>query len=338
MGSKLHLPARDRARAFVRFFVACAVIAGADSASARDNFPNRPISLIVPVAAGGGVDGLARLIAPAMSEILKQSVVVENVPGAGGTVGLSRVAKAAPDGYTIGLGNIGTHAFSATLYKQPRYDAVADFAPVGLVAEQPLILAARPDFPASNLPEFIAYAKANQDKMQFGSPGLGSGSHFACVMLNAAANLKVTHIPYKGGGPAMNDLIAGRLDYWCPFSATAIQLIRNKQIKAIALLSKERMAIAPEVLTADEQGLKGFNTTTWNALFASKGTPDEIVAVLNDAVNKAVTTAKVRARMENLGMNLIAPERQSPGYLRSFVKDEVERWAPAVRASGLSIE
>ena len=309
-------------------------------AHAQDSngFPNRPISLIVPVAAGGGVDGLARLIAPAMSENLKQSVVVENVPGAGGAVGLSRVARAAPDGYMIGLGNVGTHAFNQTLYKKPLYDAAADFAPIGLVAEQPLVLAVRPGLSVSNLNEFLAYAKVNHGRMQFGSPGLGSGSHFACVMFNAAAKLDIAHIPYRGGGPAMNDLIAGRIDYWCPFSATAMPLIGNNQIKAVAVLSKDRSAAMPDVPTAQEQGLRDFDTSTWNALFAPKGTPTEIVAALNVAVNKAVQNPKIRERMESLGMEIVSAERRSPEYLQKFVREEIERWAPAVRASGLSID
>ncbi len=303
-----------------------------------NGFPNRPISLIVPVAPGGGVDGLARLIAPAMSEHLKQSVVVENVPGAGGSVGLSRVARAAPDGYTIGLGNVGTHAFSQTVYKKPLYNAAADFAPIGLIAEQPLVLAVRPGLSVSNLNEFLAYAKINHAKMQFGSPGLGSSSHFACVMVNAAADLDIAHIPYRGGGPAMNDLIAGRIDYWCPFSATAMPLIRNNQIKAVALLSKDRSAAMAEVPTAQEQGLRGVDTSTWNALFASKGTPTEIVAVLNDAVNKAIQNPKIRERMDSLGMDIVSSDRRSPEYLQKFVREEIERWAPAVRASGMSID
>ena len=303
-----------------------------------NGFPNRPISLIVPVAPGGGVDGLARLLAPAMSEQLKQSVVVENVPGAGGSVGLSRVARAAPDGYTIGLGNVGTHAFSQTVYKKPLYNAVLDFAPIGLIAEQPLVLAVRPGLSVSNLNEFLAYAKINHGKMQFGSPGLGSSSHFACVMVNAAANLDIAHIPYRGGGPAMNDLIAGRIDYWCPFSATATPLIRNNQIKAVAILSKDRSAAMADVPTAQEQGLRGVDTSTWNALFASKGTPAEIVAVLNDAVNKAIQNPKIRERMDSLGMDIVSSDRRSPEYLQKFVRDEIERWAPAVRASGMSID
>ena len=294
--------------------------------------------MIVPVAPGGGVDGLARLIAPFMSEALKQTVVVENVPGAGGMVGLARVAKAAADGYTIGLGNIGTHAFSQTLYKRPLYDAVADFAPIALLAEQPLVLAVRSDLPVSTLPQFLEYAKKNADRMQFGSPGLGSGSHLTCVMFNAAAQLHITHIPYKGGGPAMNDLIAGRIDYWCPFSATALPLIRNGQIKSVSLLSKERAAIIPELPTAHEQGLKDFDGSTWNALFASKGTPPDIVKMLNLAVTQALVHPKVRDRMESLGMSLVSAERRSPEYLSIFVREEVGRWAPAIRASGLSIE
>ena len=174
--------------------------------------------------------------------------------------------------------------------------------------------------------------------MQFGSPGLGSGSHFACVMFNAAAKLDIAHIPYRGGGPAMNDLIAGRIDYWCPFSATAMPLIRNNQIKAVAVLSKDRSAAMADVPTAQEQGLRDFDTSTWNALFAPKGTPTEIVAVLNVAVNKAIQNPKIRERMESLGMEIVSAERRSPEYLQKFVRDEIERWAPAVRASGLSID
>lgn len=339
--SKMHLVSAGNMRQLVRLVLACATVAaGIEVAAAQSasSFPNRPISLVVPMGAGGGVDGMARLIAPAMSDVLKQSVVVENAPGAGGTVGLSRVSKAPPDGYLIGLGTIGTHAFSQTLYKRPLYNAASDFTPIGLVAEQPLILAVRPDLPVSNLQEFLAYARTNQDKMQFGSPGLGSGSHFACVMFNAAAGLSIAHIPYKGGGPAMNDLIAGRIDYWCPFSATAMPLIRNKQIKAVALLSKERLAVAPDLPTAHEQGMKDFEANTWNALFAPKDTPAHVVAVLNDAINKAVMNSRVRERLENLGMDLVTPERQSPDYLQKLVREEIERWAPAVRASGLSIE
>jgi tripartite-type tricarboxylate transporter receptor subunit TctC len=312
--------------------------ASVGAAQETKGFPSRPITLIVPVAPGGGVDGLARLIAPFMSELLKQPVVIENVPGAGGMVGLARVSKAAPDGYTIGLGNVGTHAFSQTLYKRPAYDAVADFAPVALLAEQPLLLAVRPDLPVSNLSDFVAYARANGERMQFGSPGLGSGSHLTCVMFNAVAKLEVTHIPYKGGGPAMNDLIAGRIDYWCPFSATAMPLIRSGQIKSVSVLSRERSPVMPALQTAHEQGFKGFDGSTWNALFASKGTPPEIVRILNEAAVQALHHPKVRDRMDSLGMTVVSAERRSPEYLAAFVRDEVSRWAPAIRASGLSIE
>jgi tripartite-type tricarboxylate transporter receptor subunit TctC len=301
-------------------------------------FPERPITLVVPMAPGGGVDGLARLLAPVMSEILKQPVVIDNAPGAGGTVGLARVSKAPPDGYTIGFGTVGTHVYTQALHQRPRYDAITDFAPVALLAEQPLVLAARPDLPVSNLKEFLAYAKENQSKMQFGSPGLGTGSHISCVMLNAAAGLDVTHIPYRGGGPAMSDLIAGRIDYWCPFSATAMPVIRNNQIKPLAILSRDRLAVMPELPTAHEQELKNFQASTWNALFASKGTPADIVAILNDAAIKAITDPRVRDRMAALGMDVVAPDRRSSDYLTSFVKRELERWTPAIKASGLNTE
>jgi tripartite-type tricarboxylate transporter receptor subunit TctC len=317
--------------------VLAALLAGVAPASAQD-FPSRPVTLIAPFAAGGGNDVLGRLIGPAMSEALKQPVLIENVAGAGGMTGSARVARAAPDGYTVGLGSVGSHAFSQTLYKRPLYNAVTDFAPVAMIADQPLLLVTRPDLPAKTLQEFIAYARANQGKMQYGSPGVGSATHLGCVLFNAAIGVDITHVPYKGGGQVMTDLIAGRIDYWCPFSTTAMPLVRGGKIKALALLARERLDVLADLPTAHEQGLANFEASTWNAMFAPKGTPAPVVNRLNEAVMKALGTDPVPARLRELGMSPAAPARRSPEWLGKFVQSEIEKWAGPIKASGLSID
>jgi len=303
-----------------------------------DAWPSRPVTLVAPFAAGGGNDVLARIIAPQLSEILKQPVVIENVAGAGGMTGSNRVAKAAPDGYTAGLGSVGSHAFSQTLYKKPLYDAANDFAPVGMIADQPLLLVVRKDMPVSNLKEFITYAKVNQKAMQHGSAGVGSATHLGCLVFNAAIGVEINHIPYRGGAPAMTDLIAGRIDYWCPFSTTAMPQIKGDTIKAIALLSLQRLAVLPDLPTAHEQGLTNFEASTWNALFLPKGTPPGIVRKFYDALVQAVGTAPVQQRLRELGMSPAAPDRRSPEFLAKFIPAEIEKWAAPIKASGISVD
>jgi tripartite-type tricarboxylate transporter receptor subunit TctC len=303
-----------------------------------DAWPSRPITLIAPFAAGGGNDVLARIIAQPLSEILKQPVVIENVAGAGGMTGSNRVARAAPDGYTAGLGTVGSHAFNQTLYKKPLYHAADDFAPVAMIADQPLLLVTRKDLPASNLKEFIAYAKTNQAKMQHGSAGVGSATHLGCLVFNAAIGVDVTHIPYKGGAPAMTDLIAGRIDYWCPFSTTAMPQIKSGTVKPIALLAMQRLDVLPDLPTAHEQGLANFEASTWNALFLPKGAPPAIVQKFHNAVVQAVATAQVRQRLNELGMSPAAPDRRSPEFLAKFIPAEIEKWAAPIRDSGISVD
>ena len=314
--------------------LACPVFAQEPAAS----WPSRPITLIAPFAAGGGNDVLARILAPPLSDILKQSVIIENVAGAGGMTGSNRVAKAAPDGYTAGLGSVGSHAFSQTLYKKPLYNAATDFAPVVMIADQPLLLVARKDLPAPNLREFITYAKANQSKMQHGSAGVGSATHLGCLVFNAAIGVNITHVPYRGGAPAMTDLIAGRIDYWCPFSTTAMPQIKGDTVKAIALFALQRLAVLPDLPTAHEQGLANFEASTWNAMFLPKGTPTAIVQKLHNAVVQAVVTAPVQQRLRELGMSPAPPDRRSPEYLAKFVPAEIERWAAPIKASGISVD
>jgi len=215
---------------------------------------------------------------------------------------------------------------------------VSDFVPVVLVAEQPILLIARKDLPASNLPEFIAYSKANQAKMQYGSPGAGSTSHLACVLLNAAVGVDVTHIPYRGGAPAYQDLIAGRIDYLCPYSSTAIPQIGSKAVKPIAILTKSRLPTLPNLASAQEQGLPNFEAYQWFALFLPKGTPAAIVQKLHDATVAAMDTPAVQGRLTELGVTVVAPERRSPKYLQKFIESEIEKWAAAVKASGVTAD
>jgi tripartite-type tricarboxylate transporter receptor subunit TctC len=305
---------------------------------AAQDWPTRPVTMVVPLAAGSGIDVLARVFAPRLSELLGQQVVVENISGAGGMTGASRVARAAPDGYEFLLGGTGTHAQSQTLYKHPLYNAVTDFAPVALIAEQPIVLIARKDLPANDLQEFVAYAKSNQEKLQYGSAGAGSAAHLACVLLNAAIGVNVTHVPYRGGAPAMQDLIAGRIDYQCPLIAIAIAQIESKTVKALAVLSSNRSPSLPGLATAREQGLANLDASNWSAFFLPKGTPPAIVAKLHDATVATMNTVVVRTRLKDVGTDLVALERTSPDYLKQFVASEVEKWAVPIKAAGVTGE
>ena len=304
-------------------------------ARAQD-WPTRPITLIVPFAAGGGVDVSARIQAAGMSRLLGQPIVVENIGAAAGMEGSLRVAKATPDGYTMLIGNSGTHAYSQALYKTPLYDSVADFTPVGLATKSPRILIARKDLPASNLKDFIAYVKANQSNMQFGSAGVGSGTHLPCVLLNMAMGVTVTHVPYRGEGPAQQDLIAGRLDYMCSTIQTGAALANNGVVKGIAVMSPRRVKIIPDLPTTAEQGLAGVEASVWNAFFLPPGVPDEIVRKLNRAMSDALDDPIVSKRLNDLGLEIVAPERRTPEYLAKFVPEEVARWTKIVHAAGIS--
>jgi len=306
----------------------------AHPANAQD-WPNRPMTMVAPFAAGGSTDAIARIVADGLSTQLHQPVVVENVGGAGGMTGTNRVAKAAPDGYQFVLGNVGTHAQNQTLYKAPLYNAATDFAPVVLMMDQSLVLVARNDFPASNLQDFIAYTKANQSTMQYSSSGAGGSNHLACVLLNAAIGISVTHIPYRAAGQAMQDLLAGRVDYQCPSAPTAMPQITGKTVKAIAILSKNRSPSLPDLPSAHEQGLTDFDIPSWYALFLPKGTPDAIVRKLNAAAVAAMNTQAIQDRLKTIGSDLVGPERRSPEYLGRFVADEIKKWAGPISASGV---
>jgi tripartite-type tricarboxylate transporter receptor subunit TctC len=292
--------------------------------------------MIVPYAAGGPVDTLGRILAARLSDILGQQVVVENAPGAGGMTGASRVAKAPPDGYTVLLSGSAVLAINQTLYKKPLYNAVTDFEHVALFSDSARVLITRTDFPANTLPEFVAYAKANQAKMQYGSAGAGSGMHVCAILLDVAMGTKITHVPYRGAAPAMQDLMGGRIDFVAEQISTALPQIQGHTVKAIATLSLDRAPGLEQLATAQELGLSGLDCGSWGSLSYPKGTPDEIVRRLAQAVNEAVETPAVRERFKSIGVTIPAPERRTPDYLAKFVVSEIARWAGPIKASGVS--
>ena len=302
------------------------------------NWPTRPMTMVVPFAAGGATDLIARTVAEGLRAELGQPVVVENIGGAGGMVGTNRVAKAAPDGYQMVLGNVGTHAQNQTLYKKPLYNVLTDFAPVGLVTDQSLVLVVRKDFPADNLQAFMAHAKANQRTIRYGSAGVGGSNHLACVLLNSTIGIDITHIPYRSGSQAMQDMLAGLLDYQCPSAPVALPQIQSKTVKAIAVLSKNRSESMPDLPSAHEQGLTGFDIPSWYALFLPRGTPAAIVQRLNRATLATLQMSSVQERLREMGSDLVSPERGTPDYLGQFVGTEIEKWARMIKASGIQIE
>ena len=321
----------------VMFAAAFAALVSAGQAGAQQ-FPARPVTMVIPFAAGGPQDTIGRVIAQRMSELLGQQVVVENVGGAGGMTGSKRVADAKPDGYTMVLGSVGTHAQNQTLYKRPLYNVETDFTPVAYLAITPIALITRPDLPVSNLKDFVAYAKANQGKMQFGSAGAGSATHLGCVVLNTAMGAPmITHVPYKGTGPAMQDLIAGRIDYLCEIIATAKPQIEGQKVKGVAIMTKERSPVLPDLATTLEQGLD-VQAYTWSSLFLPKGAPADVVKKLNEAAVDAIATPSVQEQLAKLGATVAAPNERSPQWLADFVKSEVKKWEAPIKASGVQVE
>jgi tripartite-type tricarboxylate transporter receptor subunit TctC len=317
---------------------ALAILMSLSAAAQAQDYPGRPITLIVPFAAGGGLDVSVRIQAQRMSELLGQTIVTENVGAAAGTVGSLRVAKAAPDGYTFVIGNSGTHAYSQSLYKKQPYNAATDFDAVGMMTESPRALIARKNLPANNLQEFIAYLKGNEKTAQFGSAGVGAGTHIPCVLLNMAIGVDITHIPYRGEAPVVQDLIGGRIDYMCATIQTGAGLINQGQVKGIAVLSETRVPISPDIPTSGEQGLPGVESSVWNAFFVPKGTPEPIVRKLNKAMSDTLDDPNIRKRLEELGLVIVPPERRTPEYLAKFLPQDIARWGKVIQAAGISAE
>ncbi len=319
-------------------FVLAAALGGLAGPASAEDWPSRPITVNVPWAAGGPVDTVARIVTARMSEILGQQLIIENVGGAGGSTGAARVAKAAPDGYTLLLSGSAVLAQNPALYKRQLYNPVTDFEHVALHNDSARVLIVRKDFPADNFRDFVAYVKANGDKMQYGSPGVGSGGHVCAILFDQATGAKATHVPYRGAGPAMQDLLAGRLDYMFEQISTAIPQIRSHTVKVLATMGSEPGPGLEDVPTSDSQGLKGIDCGAWGAFSFPKGTSKVAVDKLAKAISGALDTPAVQARYKMLGVTNIAPDRRSPEYLNQFLKTEIERWGSAIKASGVQIE
>jgi tripartite-type tricarboxylate transporter receptor subunit TctC len=313
------------------------VFALSGGAFAQD-YPTRNLTMVIPFAAGGPTDVLGRVVAPRIGELLGQQVVIENTTGAGGQTGSKRVADAPPDGYQMLLGTVGTHAQGQTLYKKPLYNSQTDFTPVALLAQVPIVLVARKDLPANDFKEFVEYAKQNQAKMQFGSAGAGSATHLGCVLLNYLLQTNITHVPFRGTGPAMQELQAGRIDFLCEVITTAKPQIEGGTVKALAIFQSKRSPVLPTLRTAEEQGTKDLIAYTWNAIFLPKGAPAPVVSKLNTAAIGAIKTPAVRERLSGLGAEVAADNETSPDYLAKLVKSETEKWAVPIKAAGVQVD
>ncbi|MEW6768781.1 MAG: tripartite tricarboxylate transporter substrate binding protein BugD [Pseudomonadota bacterium] len=315
-----------------RVFLAGALtaLAAISSAQAQD-YPTRNITMIVPFAAGGPTDVIARIVSGHMEQTLGKPIIIENVVGAGGTTASTRAAKAAPDGYTLITGHMGTHAASVPLYPNLAYHPSKDFEPVGLIAGTPILILGRKDFPPRDLKEFVAYVKANTDKLNVAHAGVGSVSYTSCQLLNAVLDIKPTGVPFNGTGPAMNALVGGQVDYMCDQIVNAVPQIQGGTIKAYAIATPERNPSLPDVPTTKEAGLPAFQAQAWNAIFAPKGTPAPIVAKLNAALSKALDDEGVRKRLLELGSVIPSPAERTPAALGALVTSEIAKWTPVLK-------
>jgi tripartite-type tricarboxylate transporter receptor subunit TctC len=319
-----------------KLLVACAATLAGVAAAPAQPYPSRPITMLVPLAPGGAVDTLARILAEHMRGTLGEPVVIENVSGAGGTVGLARVARAAPDGYTLSIGNWASHVGASLVYPV-HYELAKDFEPIALLTDVPHWMVARTSLPAKDLSELLAWLKANPDRTA-ATVGAGSGSHLCGIYLQGAAGISFQFVPYRGGAPAMQDLVGGRIDLMCDLAANSLPLVRSGQIKAYAVMAKARYFAAPDVPTADEAGAPGIYVSNWHALWAPKGVPPDIIARLSGAVMSALADPTVRQRIADLGMQIVPRDEQTPAALADFQRSELEKWTPVIRAAGIKPE
>ncbi|HEX2260351.1 MAG TPA: tripartite tricarboxylate transporter substrate binding protein BugD [Candidatus Binatia bacterium] len=314
--------------------VLLAVILGGVSQLGAQEYPTKVITMMVPFAAGGPTDTVARLLAASMSKTLKQQVIVENVGGAGGTIAPSRVAKATPDGYTILIHHIGMSTAPA-LYRKLPYNPLTDFEPIGLINEVPMTMVAKKDFPAKDLKELIAYVKANKDKVNYANAGLGAASHLCGMLFMSAIQTDVTTVPYGGTAPAMNDLLGGQVDFMCDQTTNTTSQIKAGKIKVYGVTTKKRVASLPDVPTMDEAGLKGFEVSIWHALYAPKGTPKPVIDKLTKALQEALKDDNVKQRFAELGTEPVEQKRATPEALREHLKAEIDRWGPIIKKAGV---
>jgi tripartite-type tricarboxylate transporter receptor subunit TctC len=320
-------------RTFCGILTGVWLLATAPVVAAQD-YPTKVISMVVPFTAGGPTDTVARLIGVPMSKALKQQVIVENVDGAGGTIAANRVAKSTPDGYTILIHHIGMSTAPA-LYRRLPYKPLEDFEHIGLINEVPMTLVARKDFPAKDLKELIAYVKANKDKVNYANAGLGAASHLCGMLFMSAIQTEVTTVPYKGTGPAMNDLLGGQVDFMCDQTTNTTSQIKAEKIKVYGVTSKKRVASLPNVPTMDEAGLRGFEVSIWHALYAPKGTPKPVVAKLTKGLQDSLKDTTVNKRFADLGAESVAESRATPEAHRAHLKSEIDRWGPIIKKAGV---
>jgi tripartite-type tricarboxylate transporter receptor subunit TctC len=313
--------------------IMCIALLSISQAQAQD-YPTKVITMVVPFAAGGPTDTVARLIAAPMSKTLKQQVIVENVGGAGGTIAANRVAKASPDGYTILIHHIGM-ATAPALYRKLPYNPLTDFEHIGLINEVPMTLVAKKDFPAKDLKELIAYVKANKDKVNYANAGLGAASHLCGMLFMTAIQTEVTTVPYSGTAPAMNDLLGGQVDFMCDQTTNTTSQIKAEKIKVYGVTTKKRVASLPNVPTMDEAGLKGFEVSIWHALYAPKGTPKPVIDKLTKALQDALKDQNVKQRFGELGTEPVAENRATPEAHRAHLKAETDRWGPIIKKAGV---
>jgi tripartite-type tricarboxylate transporter receptor subunit TctC len=315
----------------VLFAVLAAGLFAFSSASAQP-YPSRSITVIVPFPAGGPSDVVARIVAEQMGKVLGQTMVIENVGGAGGTIGSGRVASAAPDGYTLLAGSMGSHVSAPVLTPNAKYDSVRDFEPIGFTANSPAVIVAKKDYPAKDLREFIASVKQSGEAVKQAHGGIGASSHMACVMFSASAGVKPTQVAYRGTGPAMNDLVGGHVDYFCEQAVSVTSQITSGAIKAYAVSSPARLATLPDVPTAKELGVD-YDMNIWAGIFAPKGTPKEVVDKLADALDKSLDDPTVQKRLADLGGSIPPKGERTPAKFDAFVKAEIARWSPILKAT-----
>jgi tripartite-type tricarboxylate transporter receptor subunit TctC len=301
------------------------------------SYPSRPITIVVPFAAGGPTDTLARIVADGMKATLGQPIVIENVSGAGGTIGVGRVARAAPDGHTLGIGAWNTHVVNGAIYALP-YHVLDDFDPVGLLANNHSIVVSKSAVPAKDLSGLIGWVKQNQDKVSAGTAGVGASTHFAGVLFQKLTGTRFQFVPYRGAAPAAQDLIAGQIDLMFDQASSSLQHVRSGKIRAYAIASDTRLAVAPEIPTATEAGLPGFHISVWHALLVPKGTPKSTIAKLNAAVVDSLADPAVRQRLVDLGQDIPSREQQTSQALAAFHKAEIEKWWPIIKAANIKVE
>jgi tripartite-type tricarboxylate transporter receptor subunit TctC len=307
------------------------------AAAHADKFPSHPITIVVPFSAGGPSDAMARILAERMKVSLGEAVLIENVTGAGGSIGVGRVVHAAPDGYTIGFGHLGTNVANGAIYKLG-YDLVADLEPVVLLPSNPMIIVSKNAIPAKSLKELLAWLKARPTPATAGTAGAGSGSHIAGLYFESATGVKLQYVPYRGTAPAMNDLIAGQIDLIVDQTSNSINQVRAGTIRAYAVTDDKRVETAPDIPTTDEAGLPGFHMTLWSGLWVPKSTPTEIVTRLNAAVVEALSDPAVRKQLENLGLQMPSKDRLTPSALGALQKAEIAKWWPMIKAANVSVE